>query len=101
MARESDYVPISCADYEMLEAACMDRYAVELKTRDGRTVVGTALDLDVRPPEEFFVVLHDDGTTEQVRVDQIRYMAVLSRPSRFDDHTFAIPEPAITTSAAS
>lgn len=92
MAREGDYVPISCADYETLEIACMDRYDVELTTRDGRTVVGRAVDLAVRPPEEFLVVRHDGGATEDVRVDQIRYMAVLSRPCRFDDHTFAIPD---------
>jgi Rho-binding antiterminator len=91
MARERDYVPISCADYEILETACMDRYAIELVTHDGRTVAGRAFDLKVRSPEEFLVVLHDDGTTEDVRVDQIRYMSVLSRPCRFDDHAFAIP----------
>jgi Rho-binding antiterminator len=90
MARERDYVPISCADYEILETACMDRYAIELVTRDGRTVAGRALDLKVRSPEEFLVVLHDDGTTEDVRVDQIRHMSVLSRPRRFDEHAFAI-----------
>jgi len=88
-AHESDYVPISCDDYEPLEIACMDRYDIELITNDGRTVVGRAVDLAVRPPEEFLVVRRDDGTSEDVRVDQIRYMAVLSRPCRFDDHTFA------------
>jgi Rho-binding antiterminator len=90
MARERDYVPISCADYEILETACIDRYAVEIITDDGRTVAGRALDLKVRSPEEFLVVLHDDGTTEDVRVDQIRYMSVLSRQRRFDHHAFAI-----------
>ena len=85
-----DYVPISCADYEILETACMDRYRVELTTHDGRTVAGIAFDLAVRSPEEFLVVLHDDGTTEEVRVDQIRHMTVLSRPSRFDHHAFPI-----------
>jgi Rho-binding antiterminator len=90
MKRERDYVPISCADYEILETACIDRYAVEIITDDGRTVAGRALDLKVRSPEEFLVVLHDDGTTEDVRVDQIRYMSVLSRPRRFDHHAFAI-----------
>jgi len=90
MARERDYVPISCSDYETLEMACMDRYAVELTTRDGRTIAGTALDLEARP-DEFLVVRHDDGTTEDIRVDQIRYMSVLTHPSRFDDHTFATP----------
>ena len=89
MAPERDYVPIPCGDYETLETACMDGYAVELETRDGRTVVGKALELEVRPPEEFLVVLHDDGTTEHLRVDRIRRMTVLSRPCRFDDHTFA------------
>ena len=91
VAHESDYVPISCADYEPLEIACMDRYDIELTTHDGRTVVGRAVDLAVRPPEEFLVVRHHDGTSEDIRVDQIRHMAVLSRPCRFDDHTFAAP----------
>jgi Rho-binding antiterminator len=91
MGRERDYVPISCADYETLETACMDGYAVELTIRDGRTVVGKALELEVRSPEEFFVVLHDDGSTEDVRVDQIRHLTVLSRPCRFEHHAFARP----------
>ena len=89
MRGEGDYVPISCADYETFEIACMDRYDVELTTRDGRTVVGKAVDLAVRPPAEFLVIRHDDGTTEDIRADQVRYMAVLTRPCRFDDHTFA------------
>jgi transcriptional antiterminator Rof (Rho-off) len=67
----------------------MDRYNVELTTRDGRTVVGKAIDLAVRSPAEFLVIRHDDGTTEDIRVDQVRYMAVLTRPCRFDDHSFA------------
>lgn len=94
MAPEGDYVPISCADYEMFEIACMDRYDVELTTRDGRRVVGKAVDLAVRPPAEFLVIRHDDGASEDIRVDQIRHMAVLSRPRRFDDHTFATPDAA-------
>jgi Rho-binding antiterminator len=71
MAHEGDYVPISCADYEAFEIACMDGYAVELTMRDGRRVVGKAVDLAVRPPEEFLVIRHDDGTTEDIRVDQV------------------------------
>jgi Rho-binding antiterminator len=90
MTGEDDYVPISCADYETFEIACMDRYNVELTTRDGRTVVGKAADLAVRAPAEFLVLRHDDGTTEDIRVDQIRHMAVLTRPCRFDDHTFVV-----------
>ncbi len=91
MARESDYVPISCSDYELLEIACMDRYDIRLATHDGHTIVGTAVDLAVRPPEEFLVVRHDNGTSQDVRADRIRHMTVLSRPRRFDDHTFATP----------
>jgi Rho-binding antiterminator len=89
MAHRSDYVPIPCDDYEPLEIACMERYDIELTTYDGRTVLGSAVELSVRPPEEFLVVRLVDGTREDVRVDQIRYMTVLSRPSRFDDHIFA------------
>lgn len=92
MVREDDYVPISCGDYEVLEIACMDRYEVELRTGDGRTVTGRALDLAVRSPAEFLVIGHVDGTTEDVRVDQIRYMAVISQPRRLEDHTFGIQD---------
>jgi transcriptional antiterminator Rof (Rho-off) len=67
----------------------MDGYAVELTTHSGRTIVGTAVDLAVRASEEFLVVRHDDGTTEDVRADRIRHMVVLSRPCRFNDHSFA------------
>lgn len=89
MAGEGDYVPIPCGDYEAFEIACMDRYDVELTMRDGRKVVGEAVDLAVRSAEEFLVIRHDDGTSEDIRVDQVRYMAVLSRPRRFDHHAFA------------
>jgi transcriptional antiterminator Rof (Rho-off) len=89
MAGDAEYIPISCGDYEAFEIACMDGYHVELTTRDGRKVVGKAVDLAVRPPEEFLVIRHDDGTSEEIRVDHVGYMAVLSRPRRFDDHTFA------------
>ena len=89
MAGEGDYVPISCGDYEAFEIACIDGYDVELTTRDGRKVVGKAVDLAVRPPEEFLVIRYEDGTSEDIRVDHVRYMAVLSRPRRFDNHTFA------------
>jgi len=91
MAHQSDYVPIPCNDYEPLEIACMDGYDIELRTHDGRTVVGTAVELAARPPGEFLVVRHVNGTREDVRVDQIRNMTVLSRPCRFDDHIFATP----------
>ena len=91
MDHSDDYVPISCADYEAFEIACMDRYDVELTTRDGRTLAGRAVDLAVRSPAEFLVIRHDDGSTEEVRVDQIRHMAVLTRPSRFDERTFISP----------
>ena len=69
----------------------MDHYAVELTTHSGRTIVGSAVDLVVRALEEFLLVRRDDGTTEEVRVDQIRHMVVLSRPCRFNDHSFGIP----------
>ena len=91
MAREGDYVPIPCADYEPLEVVCMDHYAVELTTHNGRTIVGSAVDLVVRAAAEFLLIRHGDGTTEEVRVDQIRHMVVLSRPCRFNNHSFGIP----------
>ena len=58
---KSDYVPVSCADYEPLEAACIDGYTIRLTIKDGRTIAGRAVELAVRGAEEFLVVRCDDG----------------------------------------
>jgi Rho-binding antiterminator len=93
-APDEDYVPISCADYEILEIVCMDHYDLVLTTRGGRVVVGEAVDLAVTASEEFLVIRSENGTTERIRADQVRVLTVVSRPSRFDEHTFQTVAPA-------
>lgn len=86
----TDYIPIPCSDYEILELACMDQYLVEIAVGDGE-IIGQAAALDVRAGEEFFVLEKNDGTTQAVRVDRIAHMKVVSRPARFNHHSFIAP----------
>lgn len=83
----TDYKPIDCAQYDWLEIACMDGYRVEFELGD-RKVIGVAIDLRARDGEEFLQIRHGTGESEDVRVDQIRSMTVLTRPARFTYQAF-------------
>ncbi len=80
------YQPIDCGAYDYLEIACMDRYRVDLQVEDD-VLSGTADGLETRDGQEFLRITTRTGT-EVVRVDRIRRLTVLSRPTRFESHDF-------------
>jgi Rho-binding antiterminator len=82
------YQPISCDDYDRLEISCMDRYEVELNLGD-QVLTGVASRLETREGEEYLWLRESSGNDRPVRVDRIRSMSVLTRPTRFRHHTFA------------
>jgi transcriptional antiterminator Rof (Rho-off) len=82
----TQYRPIDCSAYDYLEIACMDRYRVDLQLEDGEAS-GTADGLETRAGQEFLRITAHAGT-ELIRIDRIRRMTVLSRPSRFASHDF-------------
>lgn len=82
------YQPIDCGDYDMLEIACLDAYTVVVRTAD-RVVTGVAAGLQTSNSEEFLQLRTAEGTEETVRIDHIRTLTVLTRPARFEQHTFA------------
>ena len=84
------YQPIDCGDYDLLEIACLDAYTVEIRTDDG-IVSGIAAGLRTSNGEEFLQLRSADGNEEVVRIDRIRTLTVLTRPARFEQHTFAKP----------
>ncbi len=84
------YAPIACGDYDFLEIACLDGYEVVLETPGG-TLQGRALTTEVRQQAEYLVLVDSDGQQLQVRLDQLRSLRVITRPSRFSEHSFAGP----------
>lgn len=85
----TDYKPLACSDYDVLELVCMEHYRVELTTDSG-LLVCAPLDLQVRSSEEHLIVRLDNGEQERIRLDRIRRVVVLTRPARLTEHSFAI-----------
>lgn len=83
----SDYKPIDCSDYDFLEIACMDGYDIEI-TLDSGTARGHARGLEIRAGEEFLRIQARNDEHQDIRVDRIREIRVLSTPARFDRHVF-------------
>lgn len=84
----NDYKPIACGDYDYLEIACMDHYEVEITYADA-PVVGVASQLLTRDGQEFLLLKTVDGTEVMIRIDRIKLMRVLTRPTRFTEIQFA------------
>lgn len=82
------YQPIDCGDYDMLEIACMDYYEVKLEL-DSEIIIGVAQKLESRDGQEYFWLRNTKGVHEEVRIDRIQTMTVLTRPARFEMHRFA------------
>ncbi len=71
----------------------MDQYRVVLSLDLDdcvRSLVGTAMDLKVRSPDEFLKLKKEGGEVHEVRVDRIRHVRVLTKPSRFQEHRFGL-----------
>lgn len=82
----TNYRPIDCGAYDYLEIACMDRYRVELQLEDD-VLSGTADGLETREGQEFLRLATSAGN-EDIRIDRIQRMTVLTRPARFEYHEF-------------
>jgi len=83
----SDYTPLACRDYDVLELLCIDRAEIELTLGNG-ALVGTAPTLVADSSAEYLVVGIGGEATNRVRLDRIRHLVVRSRPARFETHTF-------------
>lgn len=83
----SEYKPIDCNDYDFLEIACMDHYDVDV-ILDSGNIRGNAQALEVRSGEEYLRIRTRDGVYEDIRVDRIRELHVLSAKARFRKHIF-------------
>lgn len=89
---QQDYIPVFCGDYEILEAACMYRYDVEVHLDDQAVLTDAAIDLEIIDGAEYLVVHNRESGDERVRVDHIHSLKALTRPSLFSEHVFTSQE---------
>lgn len=73
----SDYQPISCDTYSMLELAIMHRQRLHLAWREGNvcfTQTVVPLDLETRERQEFLHCQLASGAAARIRLDRIQRM---------------------------
>ena len=73
--RETDYQPISCANYDQYEIAIMHGSRLRLTWQNGNVTydqVVTPLNLRTAQGEEFLILRLASGETAEVRLDHIR-----------------------------
>lgn len=53
--------PITCADYDHFEIACMHQAEVECLLHDGETILGQAKTLKIESGREILIIQHNSG----------------------------------------
>lgn len=72
---ETDYTPISCANYDQYEIAILHGSKLQLTWQTDNVIynqIVTPLNLRTAHGEEFLILRLADGQTTQVRLDHIR-----------------------------
>lgn len=85
----TDYTPIPCRDYDVLELVCARHHELELTLDDGSVVVGTALTLEIEAAAEYLLLRLASGASGRIRIDRLRRLVVRTTGARTDAHTFA------------
>lgn len=71
----TDYIPISCADYDLYEIAILHHQRLRLTWKVGNVIhdkTVTPLDLLTRNHEEFLICQDRSGDSLAIRLDYIR-----------------------------
>jgi len=87
MTMQEPYKPIDCNLYDYLEIACLHRYEVELRLRDGSVLQGVAHTTKTRADGEYLLLQLESATLE-LRLDQIAHLEVRTEPRSFDSVSF-------------
>lgn len=90
MDSASSYTPIDCDLHDYIEIACLHRYEVRIRLRDGAEFVGTAKTTQAKNGVEK-LVLFSAGSSHAIRLDHLAHLLVLSPNSTFRDVSFVGP----------
>ena len=81
---------ISCANYDYMEIACLYKYAVSLKLKDGSQKSGTAWDIIVNSKRQECIVLKNDEHTETIPLAQVSRMEARQENPHFKQIAFDV-----------
>lgn len=82
---------ISCDLHDYLEVACMYGYQIQLTLNDHQIIEGKAINTMTTADKHEFLVIDNDhghGQKEQIELNQIRKMQVLTPNAKFSEVIF-------------
>jgi Rho-binding antiterminator len=65
------YVPILCSQHDVIEIACLHRYALDIQLTDGTSIQGIAITTRTNAKKEEHLVITQDETEQLIRLDAI------------------------------
>ena len=65
------YVPILCSQHDVIEIACLHRYALDIQLTDGTFIQGIATTPRTNAKKEEHLVITQDETDQLIRQDVI------------------------------
>lgn len=77
----------SCAQHDYLEIACLHQYRVRIQLKDGRSLVGRALDLQTTFEKHEFLIIDRNGK-EPLETNHLKKLEVLSSNALFKEIDF-------------
>jgi len=80
-----DVIPCQIHDY--IEIACLYGYRVKLILKDGRSLEGTAIDTFTSAEKREYLLL-DNGRQQQLELNQVHKMEVLTANAKFKSISF-------------
>jgi len=78
---------ISCQVHDYIEIACLYGYRVKLILKDGCGLEGKAIDIFTSPEKREYLLI-DNGRQQQVELNQIHKMEVLTAKAKFREVLF-------------
>ena len=79
---------ISCELHDYLEIACMYGYRVKLTLKDHQIIEGKALDILTSAEKREYVVIDDGHGQQQIELNQLGKMQVLTPNANFKEVYF-------------
>ncbi|MDJ0917946.1 MAG: Rho-binding antiterminator [Woeseiaceae bacterium] len=84
----SESTAIDCELYDYVELACMYQYRLRVRTTDGQSLEGTAVDARADGQGHEFIVMRAPGRELLVRLDAITTMETLTEGARVGEVRF-------------
>ena len=84
----SDASPVSCELYDYVEVACLYHHRLRVRTTDGQTLDGIAVDVRADGHGNEFIVMRSPGRELLIRLDAVTTIETLTDDARLGEVRF-------------